>query len=100
MVLKRIGVWSAARIAGALYAAMGLIIGAVVALFSAVGGGLASIANSGNAPPAWIGLMFGVGAVIFLPIFYGLLGFIMAAIGAALYNLISQFVGGLEIDLQ
>jgi hypothetical protein len=58
------------------------------------------LSNAADAPPAWVMVLFGSGAVIFLPIFYGLLGFVMAAIGAALYNLISQFVGGLELDLQ
>jgi hypothetical protein len=44
--------------------------------------------------------MFGVGAIILLPVLYGGLGFVAALVGAWLYNLISGFVGGIEIDAQ
>ena len=42
----------------------------------------------------------GVGFAIFLPIIYGLLGFIGGAIGAFCYNLCAKFVGGIEVEIE
>ena len=47
-----------------------------------------------------MGALFGAAAIIALPIFYGILGFISSLIGAALYNLVAGWVGGVEIDTQ
>ena len=46
--------------------------------------------------PGWFGGLFGVGAVIFLPIFYGVLGAIGGALAALIYNIIAGMVGGLR----
>jgi hypothetical protein len=43
--------------------------------------------------------MIGVGAVIFLPIFYGVMGLVAGAIVGALYNVFAGMVGGIEIDV-
>jgi len=45
-------------------------------------------------------MMFGVGAIIFLPIFYGVLGLVAGAIGAALYNLFAGMLGGIELETE
>ena len=50
--------------------------------------------------PAGLGALFGVGAVIFLPICYGVLGLLAGALTAALYNLFAGMVGGVEMDLK
>ncbi len=95
MVLKRVGAMSLAKISGVLYAAIGLIIGAVVSLLAMLG----MAANmGGSANP--MGMLFGVGAIICLPIFYGLVGFIGALIGAGLYNVLAGVVGGVRLDLE
>ena len=95
MIVRKIGVWSAARLYGAVTATMGLFFGVILALFSMVGAGLAGPDQG----PAWLGGLFGVGAVIILPIFYGVMGVIGGAIGAFLYNLFAGMVGGVEIDV-
>jgi hypothetical protein len=41
-----------------------------------------------------------VGAVIFLPIFYGIIGFVGGLISALLYNLIARLVGGIELEVE
>ena len=94
-MINRIGPLSCARIAGALYAVIGLIAGAFLSLFSLAGafGGL----SSDSALPA---ALFGVGSIIILPIFYGCLGFVTAAISAWLYNLIAGAMGGVEVDVR
>lgn len=94
MVIRRVGPLSVAKVAGVLYALMGLIFGACISLFSLVGSAfMPKDAGMG-------GLLFGVGAIVALPIFYGILGFIMTLIMAALYNLVAGWVGGVELDVQ
>jgi hypothetical protein len=101
MIIRRFGVWSVARLSGTLYAALGLIIGVIVALVSLVGLGLSSAMSESGAPGSGaIGALFGVGAVVFLPLLYGCLGLIGGALMAWLYNLFAGWVGGVEMDVQ
>jgi hypothetical protein len=64
-----------------------------------VAGAAVGMASS-ESSDAFAGLLFGFGAVIFLPIFYGILGFIFGLIGALLYNGIARLIGGIEIELE
>ena len=98
MVLKSVGVLSAAKIVGVMYAVMGLIMGLVfAAVFSMI-----PMANPGGGTdvPAWIAPMFGVGSIVFMPIVYGLMGFIGGAIGAVIYNMLAAVIGGLVLNLE
>ncbi len=83
MVLKRVGVWSAAKIAGVIYASLGLLGGLMFAGISLLGFGFASAAQNSDVP-TWLGPVFGVGAIVVLPIIYGVMGLIGGAIAAAL----------------
>lgn len=94
MIVKRVGPLSVAKVAGVLYGLMGLLFGAFISLFSLVGSAFAP------KDAGMLGMLFGMGAVVVLPIFYGILGFIMTLIMAALYNLIAGWVGGVELDVQ
>ena len=94
MRIKSVGIGSSAKISGALYALMGLIFGAIFALTSLFSQGLWA-----NESP-FLGMMFGVGAIVFLPIFYGTMGLVAGAIGAALYNWVAGMIGGLELELE
>ena len=95
MVIKRIAPLSLARIAGTLYAVMGLFFGCLVSLI-AMAGGFSSQASQNPA----LGAMLGVGANFILPIFYGGIGFVGMLIAAWLYNVIAGRVGGIELDVQ
>ncbi|OFW04761.1 MAG: hypothetical protein A3H96_10110 [Acidobacteria bacterium RIFCSPLOWO2_02_FULL_67_36] len=97
MIVKHIGVWSVARIYAVICGGIGLCIGLVFALISVVGG---SLAASNSDMPSWAGPVFGVGAIVFLPILYGVMGLIGGAIGAALYNVAARIGGGVELDVQ
>jgi hypothetical protein len=98
MILKRVGVLSAAKISGVMYAAIGLLIGLVMAaVFSLIP---MAARTDETALPGWLGTMFGVGSVVFMPIFYGVLGFVMGAVGALIYNLFAGMVGGIEVTLE
>jgi hypothetical protein len=99
MVIRHVGVWSVARLYGALSASMGLIFGGIVALIS-LAGGAAGFAHNADSPSGPLAMMFGVGAIVFLPVFYGILGLCAGAIGAALYNVFAGMLGGIELDIQ
>jgi hypothetical protein len=98
MVLKSIGVLSCGKLMGTMYACLGLIFGAFMSLISLIG---VAAAPGGPGNENAIGAAFvGVGAIIFLPIFYGVMGFIGGIISAAIYNVIAGFIGGIELELQ
>ena len=81
---------------GALYAIIGLIIGAIVAVASMLG---ASLAPPEAGSSGVVSMIFGVGAIIFLPIIYGIFGFIGGLIVPSIYNLLAGIVGGVEVDV-
>jgi hypothetical protein len=98
--LMRIGPGSAFKVGLVAYAILGLLIGLVMAGVSALVGPLGGAPGVPDIPAAHMAKLFtGVGAVIILPIVYGLFGGIFAAIGAAIYNLVAGWVGGLEVDI-
>jgi len=94
MIVKRVGVWSAARLYAAIMAAFGVLIGIPFALFSLVGAGLAPEGQS------WMGPVFGIGAIVFLPVLYGVMGLVIGAVSAVLYNFFASIVGGLSVDVE
>ena len=92
MVINRIAPFSLAKISGTLYAALGLIFGALFSLIA-----MAGMAAGGSDSP--FGAIFGVGAIILFPILYGCIGFVASLIGAWLYNVLAGMVGGVELDV-
>jgi hypothetical protein len=99
MTITRVGPLSCAKIAGLLYVILGLVFGAIISLFSMMAGGMAAAAGGDDGGFAALGgALFGVGAIILLPIFYGCMGFVMTLIMAALFNLVAGIVGGVEIE--
>ena len=97
MVVKRIGPMSFAKIQGALGALIGLIMGLCFAAIGSLGSAIASQSSEVTGLGIF-GMMFGVGAIITLPIMYGVGGFIFGLIWAALYNWMAGMVGGIEIE--
>ncbi|HUF48362.1 MAG TPA: hypothetical protein VMM93_11140 [Vicinamibacterales bacterium] len=97
MVIRRVDPVSVGKIAGLLYALMGLIVGALFSLVAMAGASFGSGMGDG-APLA--GMLFGVGAIIVLPIFYGVLGFVCTLIAAVLYNVVAGIGGGIRIDVE
>ena len=83
--IRRFSPLQVATVLGILYGIMGLILAPVFYL-------AASMAP-GGAP-------FGPGFIIAMPVLYGLLGFVFTAIGAALYNLVAGWVGGIEVEVE
>ena len=72
MKLKRIGVLSCGLVSGVLYAIIGFLIRGMFSLIALMGAAIGGMNSGGEA----IGMLFGLGAIIFAPLFYGVLGFI------------------------
>ena len=83
--LKRIEVLKAGYISGLLYLLLSTFVLVPLALISMAFGH----------PNA-----LGIGMIFILPIIYGLCGFVCGLIMAALYNLVSKWTGGLEVEVQ
>ena len=84
--LKRVDPISVAKIAGTLYAIIGLFVGGVFFLFSLVG----VLANQGDMA---LGAVGGLVMMVVFPVIYGVLGFVGVLIGAVIFNLVASMVG-------
>jgi hypothetical protein len=101
MLLRRIEPLSAAKIAGLIYALVGLPFAIVIWVVSLVGLNSSGLSGSPFLPiaPGYI-VAGGAVAVIVLPIMYGCFCFVTTFIGVALYNLIARFTGGIRLEVQ
>jgi hypothetical protein len=91
--VNKIGVGSAAKVYGITLGFLGFFVGIIYTLmFTALGelGDGFPFSGSGG---------LGIVMLILVPVFYGLAGFIIGALGAAVYNFVAKKFGGLEIEL-
>jgi len=97
MTIRRFGVMSVAKMYGLLMFIFGLVFGVIYGLFLILFGAAMTAASGEGMGAAVSGgstVVIGLGMMIGLPIFYGVLGFIMGAIGALIYNVLAGIVGG------
>ncbi|HJX70701.1 MAG TPA: DUF3566 domain-containing protein [Bacteroidales bacterium] len=90
--IKRMDVLSVGKIYALTMAIIGFIAGIIIAL---IGGAITTF----DRPGMW-GAGLGIASIIILPIVYAIFGFLLGIIGAALYNLIAKWVGGIKIELK
>ena len=95
--IKKIGVLSLAKIQGLTMALMGLIVGGIYAMIGFIMG-LSGAGSSSLSGP--MGFIFGIGSLVFFPVFYGIMGFVGGAIGAFFYNIIAKWIGGIELEIK
>ena len=100
--IKPIAPLQAGKVLGVLYACLGLIFLPFFAL-AGLAGAFAQHAQQAQNPAGpsgalITGMMFGFG--IFMPILYGLTGFIFGIIMAAIYNVIARWIGGIEVEVE
>jgi len=101
MMVKRIGVLSLAKVQGVVMAAIGLIIGLIYGLFFIIFGAvMMSSGAKGSGSAAAGGLIGGLAMMIFIPVFYAVLGFALGALSAFIYNYAANAIGGLELELE
>ena len=105
--INNIGVISLAKLYGTMTATLGFIglsiFGFIYGLFFG-GIGLMAVMAGGDAAAGIIMMIIGIVILIVMIIVatlaYGIMGFIMGAIIAFVYNLIAGRIGGLQIDLE
>jgi hypothetical protein len=50
--------------------------------------------------PHWLGLLFGGLSIVIFPIALGLMGALMAGLGAVIYNVSARYVGGIAVEVE
>jgi hypothetical protein len=101
MTIRRFNVLSVAKMYGLLMFIFGLIAGVLYGLFFIVFGAAMSAAGGSDAAVGGVSsVVMGIAFMIGVPIFYGVLGFIMGAIGALIYNALSGIIGGIKFELE
>ena len=102
MTIRRFGVLSVAKIYGLLMFIFGVIIGVIYGLFFIIFGAAMSAMGPGRDAAAGgiSSVVMGIAMMIGVPIFYGILGFIMGAIGALIYNVVAGIIGGVKFELE
>jgi hypothetical protein len=91
--LRSIGVFSCAKIMGAVYGCLGLIF---VPMFLLIGFGSLMFGKSQNSMSGFA--MFALS--LLLPVFYGAMGFVMGAFTAWLYNVFAGWLGGIQMEFR
>ena len=100
MRIRRIDPISAAKVGGVLYAGIGLLIGACVSVVMMTIGSAAALSDEGSPAGAFLGILFGAGSIVIMPIIYGIIGAITMLICAWLFNIAARIAGGLQIEVQ
>ena len=96
-IIHKINILSLAKIYSLLMAIMGFIVGLLFSLLRIMAPSLYT--NSSLGMPALAYSSLGLMSLIFFPVIYGIMGFIIGALTAVLYNFVAKFVGGLEIEI-
>jgi hypothetical protein len=102
MTIRRVGVFSLAKIQALLMTVFGLIIGVIYGLiFMVLGATMSSLAPRDSQAMGGAGsVVIGLVIMVAFPIFYGVIGFIAGAIGGLIYNAAAGIVGGIKLDLE
>ena len=100
MVIRRFGVFSAAKIYAVVMAGVGLVIGVPFGLIMMIFGAAMMTGGRDSAMGGGFSIVAGLFYMIGLPIIEGIFGFIIGAIGALIYNVAAGIIGGLEIELE
>jgi len=91
--ITKFDVVSLGKVMGLTYAVIGFFVGLIFSVFSFVG--VFAATNS-----SFFGALFGIFAIILLPIFYGIMGFVSGVISALVYNIIANKIGGIKLELK
>lgn len=89
--LKRMGPLSVGILYAVMLAIFGLVAGIIITLMGA----------AAQNDPAMAGMAeMGAMAIVFMPLIYGVVGFIMGIVSAVIYNLVASMVGGIVMTFE
>lgn len=91
--LRSFDVMSCAKIYGILHMAIGILVGLFLVVIGLVGFATAS----GHQKFGMVGIIV---IAALSPFVYGIIGFILGAIGALLYNWVASAIGGIQMELE
>lgn len=97
--IRRFDVLSVMKLAGVIYGVIGLVGGIFFAMFAALG--FFAEQGKGNDPfsgPA--GVLIAVVFAVVFPVVYGIIGALGAGLMSALYNVTSNRLGGIRVDVE
>ena len=101
MTIRRFGVLSVAKIYGTLLFIFGLIFGVIYGLFFIIFGAAISALGNRDATAGGVSsVVIGIAMMIGIPVAYGVMGFIMGAISALVYNALAGTIGGVKMELE
>jgi len=89
--IKKLDVVVYAKVMAAIMAVFGLVYGVLIA---ALGAMIAGLMPGGGATAAGFGLL----SIVLFPIMCAIMGFIIGAVGAFIYNLVARKVGGIVFE--
>jgi hypothetical protein len=92
--IRSLDVSSCAKLMGAIYGCLALLVLPPLVLVS----GFSFLLHESNPQPYW-GLWL-VLPVVLAPIVYGLIGFLMGALTAWVYNFAARRIGGIQLELR
>lgn len=99
MRIKRIRIGSAAKVIGFLFFLIGLLFGEIAALLATrLQINLPHLSDEIMGIP--LHSVLGLASLLVIPLVYGLLGVIMGALLAIMYNLTAGWFGGIEIEYE
>ncbi len=90
--ISRVGVLSLAKIVGLVYAVIGLVVWLFMGCFLLFG----VIAQPTDSPAE---MLIIVPIFCFLPVIYGVMGFVAGAVFGVVYNAVAGRLGGIEVEL-
>ena len=91
--LRSVGVLSSAKIFAVVQAAIGILVGFIFLVIGVVGAAVVP----GHPKMGMVGIIV---IAVLMPVFYAVLGFVMGAIWAFVYNLAAESIGGLELEFE
>jgi hypothetical protein len=103
MTIRRVGVFSLAKIQALLTFVIGLIFGVIYGLFFMLfGAAISAMAQRGGdqAMGGISSIVIGLVMMIAFPIVAGIMGFIGGAINGLIYNIAAGIVGGIKLELE
>lgn len=93
--VKRFGVYQTSKVAAIILFLLTLVFVVPVAIVGSIVGSMFGGADFFPGFP-----IASVFLVVLLPVFYGIIGFVSTAISCAVYNLISKWTGGIELEFE
>jgi hypothetical protein len=91
--IKRIGIKQTAKVISVFYFLISLVFVLPISLIAFFLGSL------GGKEDGFFATAFGGIILLLLPLFYALMGFVMVALTALIYNALAKRIGGIEIEL-